>query len=74
MVIDYNPNFFLDAWKVGGVTLTLNFKDQNGTPMTKIVKFPGIDKLLNNSNKVLKCTFSSTGIDWANAGVEVFAK
>ena len=28
--IQYNPNIIFDAWKIESVSLTLEFKDQNG--------------------------------------------
>src|SRR5690349_14852539 len=32
LIIYYMPHFFLDAWKVENVTLTLEFKDAKGNP------------------------------------------
>jgi hypothetical protein len=56
-VITYYPNFFADAWKIETVTLTLEFKDQNGTlhPTmgTKTIQFNMTNGLLTNTKKVM---------------------
>lgn len=59
-VITYSPNFFADAWKIESVTLTLEFKDQNGamhpTMGTKTIQFNISNGLLTNTKKVLTGT------------------
>lgn len=59
-VITYYPNFFADAWKIEAVTLTLEFKDQNGTlhPTmgSKTIQFNISNGLLTNTQKVMTGT------------------
>lgn len=59
-VITYYPNFFADAWKIETVTLTLEFKDQNGalhpTMGTKTIQFNISNGLLTNTKQVLTGT------------------
>lgn len=62
----YMPNFGLDAWKISSMTLTLFFKDQNNTTITRVVRFTNIEKLLNSTNKTLQCNFTG---NFENAGV-----
>jgi hypothetical protein len=56
-VITYYPNFFADAWKIETVTLTLEFKDQNGalhpSMGTKTIQFNISNGLLTNTKKVM---------------------
>lgn len=60
MRIRYLPNFILDAWRVSGVTITLEFKDQNGklhpTSGTKTIVFSNVNALLNNTFIDLECS------------------
>jgi hypothetical protein len=59
-MINYYPNFFADAWKIEAVTLTLEFKDQNGalhpTMGTKTIQFNISNGLLTNTKKGLTGT------------------
>ncbi|NJM81039.1 MAG: hypothetical protein HC854_18100 [Flavobacterium sp.] len=52
-VIYYYPNFFTDAWKIEGVTITLEFKDQYGnlhsTMGTKTIQFNIPNGVLSNT-------------------------
>jgi hypothetical protein len=58
--IFYNPNLLTDAWKIEGVTLTLEFKDQNGalhpTLGNKTIVFNNASGFLDAFNHVLMCT------------------
>ncbi len=65
LVINYVPNFGLDAWKISSITLTLTFKDQNNTSITRTVRFTSIEKLLNSNNKTLVCSFTG---NWESGG------
>jgi hypothetical protein len=59
-VITYYPNFFADAWKIEAVTLTLEFKDQNGalhpTMGSKTIQFNISNGLLTNAKKTMTGT------------------
>lgn len=62
--IYYGPTFFLDAWKIEGVKLTLEFKDQNGNlhPVfgTKTIVFNTAKGILNNTFHTMKCYADGT--------------
>lgn len=57
--VAYNPNFFMDAWKIENITFTLEFKDQYGnlhpTLGSKIINFTNASGFLNNDYHVFKC-------------------
>lgn len=57
--IYYGPTFFLDAWKIDGVSLTLEFKDQYGnlhpTLGSKTIAFNTAKGILNNTFHTMKC-------------------
>ncbi len=58
--VGYLPNWFTDAWRIEGVTLTLEFKDQNGnlhpTFGSKTIVFKNAVGFLNAEYKMLICT------------------
>jgi len=58
--ITYHPNFFTDAWKIEGVSLTLEFKDQNEKPHptlgSKTIVFNNASGFLDGTNTVLFCS------------------
>lgn len=62
--IYYGPTFFLDAWKIEGVKLTLEFKDQNGNlhPVygNKTIVFNTAKGILNNTYHAMKCHADGT--------------
>lgn len=62
--IYYGPTFFLDAWKIEGVQLTLEFKDQNGNlhPVygNKTIVFNTAKGILNNTYHSMKCHADGT--------------
>ena len=55
----YLPNFFADAWKIENVSITLEFKDQNGnlhpTLGRKTIFFSTASGFLNNEYRNLEC-------------------
>lgn len=55
----YQPNWGTDAWKIEGVTVVLEFKDQNGTPHPtlgrKTITFNNATGFLNAWDHVLTC-------------------
>lgn len=57
--IYYGPNFFMDAWKIEGVKLILEFKDQNNNPHPvygyKTIVYNTASGFLNNSHKTMEC-------------------
>ncbi|MFC0774879.1 hypothetical protein [Terrimonas alba] len=57
--IQYNPNIIFDAWKIESVSLTLEFKDQNGNlhPSLgrKTIVFSNAYGFLNNDFRYMKC-------------------
>jgi len=57
--IYYGPNFFMDAWKIEGVSLTLEFKDQNNnlhpTLGSKTIVFNTAKGFLNNTYHTMRC-------------------
>jgi hypothetical protein len=57
--IFYNPNFIADAWKIEGVAITLEFKDQNGVPHptlgSKTIVFNNASGFLDAVNHTLMC-------------------
>ncbi|MGN6417457.1 MAG: hypothetical protein ACTHMC_08200 [Pseudobacter sp.] len=57
--IGYSPNFFMDAWSVRGVTITLEFKDQYGsahpTLGNKVIHFNNAIGMMDQSKQSLKC-------------------
>jgi hypothetical protein len=73
--VGYLPNFFMDAWKIEGVTLTLEFKDQNGnlhpTLGTKSITFNNAYGFLNNEYHTMKCT-TDQGFNSLAAAIEKF--
>jgi hypothetical protein len=58
--IYYVPNFFTDAWKIEGVTLTLEFRDQNGnlhpTLGQKVIVCNNASVFLDMTNHILMCS------------------
>ena len=62
--IIYDPNFFADAWKIEGITLTLEVKDQNGnyhpTLGTKIIDFQNATGFLNGEYRRMVCTIDGS--------------
>lgn len=64
LTIYYGPTFFLDAWKIEGVKLTLEFKDQNGNlhPVygNKTIVFNTAKGILNNTYHTMKCHADGT--------------
>lgn len=64
LTIYYGPTFFLDAWKIDGVQLTLEFKDQNGNPHpvygNKTIVFNTAKGILNNTFHTMKCHADGT--------------
>ena len=52
--ISYSANFQLDAWKIEGVSVTLEFRDQNGnlhpTLAQKTITFSNANGFLNGYN------------------------
>lgn len=62
--IYYGPTFFLDAWKIEGVQVTLEFKDQNGNlhPVygNKTIVFNTAKGVLNNTYHSMKCHADGT--------------
>ena len=59
MRVSYDPNFFMDAWKVENISLTLEFKDQNGnyhpTMGRKTISFSNAIGFLNSEYTYFKC-------------------
>ncbi|MGZ8544891.1 MAG: hypothetical protein ACXWV0_06320 [Flavisolibacter sp.] len=59
LFVNYDPNFFLDAWKIERLTLTMEFKDLQGnahpTMGTVSIPFINASALLNSSKRTLKC-------------------
>lgn len=57
--IVYSPAFFLDAWRIEGVTLTLEFKDQYNNPHPvfgkKAIFFSTAKGILNNTYSFMTC-------------------
>lgn len=62
--IYYAPTFFLDAWRIEGVKVTLEFKDQNGNlhPQygNKTIVFNTAKGVLNNTFHTMKCHADGT--------------
>ena len=58
--IYYLPNFFTDAWKIEGVSITLEFRDQNGflhpTLGSKTIVCNNATGFLDGINHILMCT------------------
>jgi hypothetical protein len=58
--LNYMPNFILDAWKIEGITLTLEFRDANNNlhPQmgTKTIVFNNASGTLTHGNSTLVCT------------------
>jgi len=58
--LNYTPNFIMDAWKIEGVTLTLEFRDASGKlhPQigTKTIVFNNANGFLNQTDSMLWCT------------------
>ncbi|MBL7743465.1 MAG: hypothetical protein JNN00_08340 [Chitinophagaceae bacterium] len=58
--VSYNPNFFMDAWKIENITWTLEFRDQNGNLHpnmgNKIISFSNATGFLNNEYHRMRCT------------------
>jgi len=59
LVIQYLPNFFLDAWKIESITLVLEFKDQFGnlhpTLGSKTIVFSNAYGFLNSEYWQMEC-------------------
>lgn len=59
MRVSYGANFFMDAWKVENISLTLEFKDQNGnlhpTLGRKTISFSNAIGFLNDQYSYFKC-------------------
>lgn len=59
MRVSYETNFFMDAWKVENITLTLEFRDQNGnlhpTMGSKNISFSNAVGFLNSEYSYFKC-------------------
>lgn len=57
LIINYGPNFFLDAWKIDGVSMTVRFTDVKGnshpTLGEKTILFSRSSALLNEANRNL---------------------
>ena len=57
--IYYGPNFFMDAWKIEGVKLLVEFRDQQGNlhPVygNKTITFNTASGFLNNTYKTMEC-------------------
>ena len=57
--IFYSPNFIADAWKIEGVSITLEFKDQNSnlhpTLGSKTIIFNNATGFLDAANHILLC-------------------
>jgi hypothetical protein len=55
----YKPNLGTDAWKIEGVSITLEFRDQNGAPHPqlgkKMITFNNATGFLNGWDHVLTC-------------------
>jgi hypothetical protein len=61
--ISYLPNFFLDAWKIENISLTLEFKDRSGSPHpvfgSKTISFSNAFGFLNNEYDHMICAFDA---------------
>jgi hypothetical protein len=59
LLIRYVPNFFADAWKIEGVSVSLEFKDQNGnlhpTLGNKTILFTNANGFLNDTYRWMNC-------------------
>lgn len=59
LTIKYSPNIIFDAWKIESVSLTIEFKDQNGnlhpTLGRKTIVFSNAYGFLNNDYTYMKC-------------------
>lgn len=59
LLIYYNPNLFTDVWKVEGITITLEFKDQSGNPHpslgSKTIAFSNAIGFLNVWERYFEC-------------------
>jgi hypothetical protein len=59
LAIAYEPNFFADAWKIEGISLVLEFKDQNGNlhPSlgNKTIVFSNAYGFLNDEYRYIDC-------------------
>lgn len=57
--LSYTPNFLFDAWKVQGITLVLEFKDQFGNPHptlnNKVINMSNAVGLLDSKLKTMTC-------------------
>jgi hypothetical protein len=57
--LTYIPNFFADAWKIEGITLVLEFKDQHGnlhpTLGSKTIYFSNAYGFLNDQYRYIDC-------------------
>lgn len=57
--IGYIPNFFMDAWRIEGISCSLEFRDQNNnlhpTLGNKIIVFSNASGFLNNDYHTMKC-------------------
>lgn len=59
LILHYIPNLITDAWKIEGVTLTLEFRDQNGnlhpTHGNKTIVFNNASGFLNYWDRKMEC-------------------
>jgi hypothetical protein len=60
LCIFYHPNLFTDAWRIEGISVTLEFKDQNGNlhPALgkKTIVFNNANGFLNRWERYFECT------------------
>ena len=58
--VNYRPNIIFDAWKIEGITVVLEFRDQFGnlhpTLGSKTIVFSNAYGFLNNEYHVMECT------------------
>ena len=62
--IIYDPNFFADAWRIEGISLTLEVKDQNGnyhpTLGSKTINFQNATGFLNGEYRRMVCSIDGS--------------
>jgi len=65
LIIRYSANFQFDAWKIEGVSVTLEFRDQNGnlnpTLAQKTITFSNANGFLNGYNGTRNMTCTTDG-------------
>ena len=58
--INYTPNLIFDAWKIDGLSIVLEFRDQFGNPHptlgSKTIVFSNAYGFLNNEYHIMECT------------------